>query len=207
RRAVILVARLVYVQASLPGQLQEQLLVWPVQRLADFSNDFGQLAAGDAQPDDIAEEFADRRVRGMASPFEVGDQSRQLRAHQAPLLDGRRQGSLVRLLAVHAPILGMGMLFDSQRGLRDVDLLYDTGEMPIAAQATAAAGTDLKQVFLEVAHLLGGKRGAFVLGMTGLAPRPTWPGRIVRWRRLDDVGGRGLGRGRGVFLGCSQLFP
>jgi len=99
------------------------------------------------------------------------------------------------------------MLFDGQRRLRDIDLLHHTGQMPVTAQATAATRTDLEQVFLEVGDLLGSKRRAFVLGMTGLAPRSTGARSIVGPRRLDDVGGRGLGRGRGVFLGSGQLFP
>ena len=64
--------------------------------------------------------------------------------------------------------------------------------MPIPAQATAATWTDLEQVFLEAGDLFRGKRRAFVFGMTGLAPRWAGAGGIVR-RRLDDVGGRGLG--------------
>jgi len=53
----------------------------------------------------------------------------------------------------------------------DIDLLHDPGQIPIPAQATTATRTNLKQVFLKVADLLGKKRGAFVLGMTGLATR------------------------------------
>jgi site-specific DNA recombinase len=45
RRAVVLVARLVHVQAGLPGQHREQFLVGPVQRRADLGDDLGQLAA------------------------------------------------------------------------------------------------------------------------------------------------------------------
>jgi hypothetical protein len=99
------------------------------------------------------------------------------------------------------------MLFDGQRRFRDLDLLHDPGQMPIPAQAPAATRAGLEPVFLEVGDLLGGKRRAFILGMTGLAPRPAGAGGLVRRRRLDDVGGRGLGRGRGVFLGSGQLLP
>jgi hypothetical protein len=93
------------------------------------------------------------------------------------------------------------MLFDGQWRLCDIDLLHDMGQMPVTSQPTTATRTDPEQVFLEVGDLLGGKRWAFVLGMTGLAPHPTGGSGIVGPRRLDDVGGRGLGRGRGVFLG------
>src|SRR5262249_33624436 len=82
-------------------------------------------------------------------------------AWQAPFLDGRWQRGLVRLLTAHTPILGTGMLFDGQRRFRDIDLLHDTGQVPIPAQAAAATRTDLKQVFLKVADLLGGKRNTF----------------------------------------------
>src|SRR4051812_20412366 len=47
---------------------------------------------------------------------------------------------------------------------------------------------------------LGGERGAFVLGVPGLAPDPAPVLALRRWRlgRLDDVGGGGLGGGGGV---------
>ena len=47
---------------------------------------------------------------------------------------------------------------------------------------------------------LGGECGAFVLGVSGLSPDRAPVLALGRWRlgRLDDVGGRGLGRRRGV---------
>src|SRR4051795_9116272 len=55
---------------------------------------------------------------------------------------------------------------------------------------------------------LGREGGSLVLGMAGLPADPASVLARGRWRlgRLDDVGGRGLGGGRGVLAGRSQLL-
>ena len=55
---------------------------------------------------------------------------------------------------------------------------------------------------------LGREGDAFVLGMPGLLARLTSVLAFGRWRlgRLDDVGGRGLGGGRGVLACRGELL-
>src|SRR4051794_26939376 len=54
---------------------------------------------------------------------------------------------------------------------------------------------------------LGGERGAFVLGVPGLAADPAPVLALGRWRlgRLDDVGPGGLGGGGGVLARRGEL--
>ena len=55
---------------------------------------------------------------------------------------------------------------------------------------------------------LGREGGALVLGMTGLSPYSAPVLALRRWRlgRLDDVGGRGLGRGGGILACRGELL-
>jgi hypothetical protein len=156
--------------------------------------------------DDIAEKGPRRRKRGMASALQIGDQGGQLRTGQPAFLDVRRHGGLETPLAAVAPVFGTDVFFDGQRGPGDVDLLHDLGEVAIAMQTPAAAGTGIEQVFFEVSDLLGRKRHPLVLGVTGLATDLTRAGGIGGGggRRFDDVGRRWLRGGRGVLPGSGK---
>jgi hypothetical protein len=121
------VPRLIDVQPILAGQGRQQLLVGPLQRLADLGEDLGQLTSADGNADHVAQELADGGEGGVTDALEVRDQGGQPRAEQAPRLDGCGQGRLVEPGAVVAPVPGAGVLLDGQRGLLEVDLLHHLG--------------------------------------------------------------------------------
>ena len=94
------------------------------------------------------------------------------------------------------------MLLDRQRDLADIDLLdHPRRDGQGGAQVMAAAGAGV-EAMIEGPGVegLGREGGALVLGMAGLPADAAFV-LSLRWRRLgrlDDVGGRGLGGGRGV---------
>src|SRR4051794_3042848 len=81
--AVLLMAGLIDVESRLGREVLQQSRIRLLQGLADLTDDLGQLAPRDGHLDDIAEELADGRERGVARPLEIGDESGQARSHQA----------------------------------------------------------------------------------------------------------------------------
>ena len=144
----------------------------------------------------------------MAEALEVGDQRGQSRADQAALGNVFRQVRLVGLGAAVAPVFGTGVLLDVQLGRFDIDLLDDAGQGAAGTQLAATAGAAGQLVCKELVDLLVWEEGAFVFGMTGLAPALAFvlARRWRRWRRLDDVRRRRLGGTRGVLAGSGELL-
>jgi hypothetical protein len=102
------------------------------------------------------------------------------------------------------------MLLDRQRHLADVDLLdHPRRDGEGRPQVIAAGGAGVEAVLEGPAvEGLGREGDAFVLGMAGLPADAAFV-LALRWRRLgwlDDVGGRGLGRRRGVLARRGELL-
>src|SRR5512135_1401879 len=102
------------------------------------------------------------------------------------------------------------MLLDRQRHLADVDLLdHPRREGEGGPQVIAAGGAGVEAVIEGPAvEGLGREGDAFVLGMAGLPADAAFV-LALRWRRLgwlDEVGGRGLGRRRGVLARRGELL-
>ena len=98
------------------------------------------------------------------------------------------------------------MLFDAQRRRFEIDLLDDARKRGIEPQRAAAVGTGIEFVGLKTRNLLGREGFACVLVVAGLAADGTClaVGSLGGlW--LDDVGGRRLGRGRGILSRCGKL--
>src|SRR3954467_2755971 len=99
------------------------------------------------------------------------------------------------------------VLLDRQRRLDDVDLLNDArGDGPHGLEVMATRGA-VVEAMIEgpVVDGLAREGDSLVLGVAGLAADAAFV-LALRWRRLgrlDDVGGRGLGGGRGV-LACRR---
>jgi len=62
------------------------------------------------------------------------------------------------------------VLLDVQLGRFDIDLLDNAGQGAAGTQLAATAGAAGQLVFKELVDLLVREEGAFVFGMTGLAP-------------------------------------
>src|SRR5512132_38975 len=146
----------------------------------------------------------------MAGPLEVGDPRGQGRPDQATTLDRRRERGLVHLPTARAPSRMTAMLLDRQRHLADVDLLdHPRRDGEGGPQVMAARGAEFEAV-IEGPGVDRRRRegGAFVLGMSGLSADSALVLALWRWGlgRLDDVGGRRLGGGRGVLAGGRELL-
>src|SRR4051794_25385843 len=101
------------------------------------------------------------------------------------------------------------VLLDRQWHLDDVDLLdHARGDGPHGLEVMATRGAAVEAMIERAAvEGLGREGGAFVLGMAGL-PADATPVLALRRRlgRLDDVGGRWLGGGRGVLARRGELL-
>src|SRR3954464_15038906 len=102
------------------------------------------------------------------------------------------------------------VLLDRQRDLAGIDLLdHPRRDGQGGPQGMAARGAGVEAMVEGPAvDGLGREGDAFVLGMAGLSADTAFVLALWRWRlgRLDDVGGRGLGRRRGV-LTCRGELP
>src|SRR3954462_15297150 len=102
------------------------------------------------------------------------------------------------------------VLLDRQRHLDDVDLLdHAWGDGPHGLEVMATRGA-VVEAMIEGPGVdgLGREGDAFVFGVAGLAADAAAV-LSLRWRRLgrlDDVGGRGLGGGRGVLARRGELL-
>ena len=101
------------------------------------------------------------------------------------------------------------MLLDPQGHLVDLELLDDAwcGDRGLQVMSTRGAGVEDVVVESPI-DLFGRDRGAFVFGMSGL---PADAASVLalgrRWLGwLDDVGGRGPGRGRGILARGRELL-
>src|SRR5947209_13635443 len=94
------------------------------------------------------------------------------------------------------------VLLDRQRHRDDVDLLdHAWGDGPHGLEVMATRGAAVEAMIEGAAVVgLGREGGTSVLWMAGLAADAAPVLAFRRWRlgRLDDVGGGGLGGGRGV---------
>ena len=183
--AVLLVPGLIDVEPRLAGQVVEQLLIGSLQRPADLGDDLGQFARARWSPDDVAEELADGRERGVAGPLEVGDQGGQARPDQAAALD-RPAGA-----GPSASSGSAGTIPDdcdapgSPAGTsRDVDLLDDAVAAMVRAgcRSMAAAGAGVEAIVegAAVDELSGGKATRSCLGCPGWPPvLAPCPGRLA----------------------------
>ena len=137
----------------------------------------------------------------MAGALEIGDQRGQTRSHQATLVDHRRQGRVVDLLAVRTPPGQTLMFLNAERHGFDVHLLDDTGRCRCRLQAVATIRTDFGHMGVATTvEQLRRKQGPFVTRVPGLPPKGTL-GLSLRqrgWRRLDQIGRGGLGGRTGV---------
>src|SRR5271157_4196943 len=102
------------------------------------------------------------------------------------------------------------MLLDHQRHVVDVDLLDHPGhDRGHGLQVMPAPGAKIEAMVERIAvDQFRREGGAFVLGVPGL-PADAAPLLALRrgwFGRLDDVGGRRLGRGRGILPRRGQLI-
>ena len=193
---------LVNVEPLFVRQTLQEFLIGLLQRLTHLGNDVRQLATRDRQPNNVADELADGGVRSVADSLEVGDQGRQLGTNQAAAFDADGQRRLELLLTVRAPPWMTAMLLDLQRHVVDVDLLDHPGQnRRHRLQVMAATGTEIEAIVDRRTVDRFRREGiAFVLGVTRLSADAAsiLTLRRLRLGRLDDVGGRRLGGGRGV---------
>ena len=102
------------------------------------------------------------------------------------------------------------MLLDHQRHVVDVDLLDHPGhDRGHGFQVMPAPGAKIKAMVERIAvDQFRREGGAFVLWVTGLPAdaAPLLALRRCRFGRLDDVGGRRLGRGRGILPRRGELL-
>jgi hypothetical protein len=102
------------------------------------------------------------------------------------------------------------MLLDHQRHVVDVDLLDHPGhDRGHGFQVMPAPGAKIEAMVERIAvDQFRREGGAFVLGVTGLpaVAAPLLALRRCRFGRLDDVGGRRLGRGRGILPRRGELL-
>ena len=102
------------------------------------------------------------------------------------------------------------MLLDHQRHVVDVDLLDHPGhDRGHGFQVMPAPGAMIKAMVERIAvDQFRREGGAFVLWVTGLPAdaAPLLALRRCRFGRLDDVGGRRLGRGRGILPRRGELL-
>jgi hypothetical protein len=111
-------------------------------------------------------------------------------------------------LAVLAPERHTAMFFDDQRHFANVNLLDDARFQGGGLQTVPTVGANVDGMAVRRSReSFGGKQGAFVFGMTGLAADVTFflPGRQRRRGRLDDIGRGRLGGSRRVLACGSQL--
>lgn len=148
----------------------------------------GQVAAGDLHPHDVAEEFADGAIRGVADAFEIGHQARQPRAEQARRFDRLGQRGAVVFLAVSTPVPRHAMFgYDGGRG-DDFHLLQDLGRMRERPQFAAAIGTAVERVRNQLINGFGRKVGPQMLLMAGLPPALAAMAVVSRrLRRFDQI--------------------
>jgi hypothetical protein len=153
------VAGLVHVQAGFLRQSGGQRFVGGLHGRAGLAEQLGQLAAGEAQAEDVATEAGGGGEGAVAGAFEPGDQGRQPRADQSGPLDLRRQGGVVRSPAVRTPGGVSAMLGDDQRRLGHLDLLKRSRRLPrFQLQARAAVGAVVEAVVFDLVKLVGRKR-------------------------------------------------
>jgi hypothetical protein len=143
----------------------------------------------------------------MADALHEGDQGRQPRAEQSRLLDRFRQGGVVELLAVRAPV-GQPLVFgDAGRTGGDFHLLKRFWCLPRGHQCAAAIRAAVQGIGDDVIDRLGRKRRPQVLWMPRLpAAFPFLAALGPRLLRLDNVAGRRFGGGRGILACRSQLL-
>ena len=143
-------------------------------------------------------------LRGMQSRWSAWAPPRPPRS----ILNG--QWGLIDLLAVRAPAWMTTMLLDHQRHVVDVDLLDHPGhDRGHGFQVMPAPGAKIKAMVERIAvDQFRREGGAFVLWVTGLPAdaAPLLALRRCRFGRLDDVGGRRLGRGRGILPRRGELL-
>ena len=146
----------------------------------------------------------------MADSLEVGNHGGQPGPHQTAAFDPNGQWGLIDLLAVRAPAWMTTMLLDHQRHVVDVDLLDHPGhDRGHGFQVMPAPGAKIKAMVERIAvDQFRREGGAFVLWVTGLPAdaAPLLALRRCRFGRLDDVGGRRLGRGRGILPRRGELL-
>ena len=186
---VLLVPRFIHTQIRFQRQPTDEVFVGLTQRGADFVEHVAQLPAGDRHPHHIPQELANRRERHVARALEKPDQRRQPRAHQAALLDRRRERRVVDAPATPAPIGEPAMFLNADRRLDDLDLLDDAGRFVRGLQPASAARTGVERIFVRFVHRVGRKRRALVLGMPRLTADlpPALPPGQARPRGFDDV--------------------
>jgi hypothetical protein len=112
-------------------------------------------------------------------------------------------------LAVGAITGGGAVLGEAQRHGLDLDLLHDAWRAGGRLQAVAAGGAQFQRIAVAAAvEQFGGKELPQVTRMAGLAAAPAFAGAVGRrgLGRLNQIGGRRLGGGRGIFAGLRQLF-
>ena len=203
-------AGLVDVELVLLRQAMQKFLIGLLQRTSYLADDRRQLPTRDRHADDIADELADGRERGMTDPLEVGDQGGQSGSDQAAAFDSDGQRSLVKLLTTRAPSRMTAVLLNRQRHVVDVNLLDDSGLAPGRRfQVLAAAGTKIDPIIERpVVDGLGRERISFVFGVSGLTTDLALSLTFGRRRlgRLDDVGGGRLGRCRGILPRRRELL-
>ena len=124
---------------------------------------------------------------------------------QAATLDRERERGVMLLAAVGAPSRMAAVFVDLQGDGGDVDPLDHDGLSGVGhQQVPPAAGAGIQQIVggLGSEHL-GWEGDPLVRGVPRLAagPAPLLSGGRRRLGGLDEVGGRRLGRGRGILAG------
>jgi len=123
--AVVLMAGLIHIQGGLQRDAREQLLIGPLQGLADLLDDFGQITARDLLSQNVADELADGREGGVTEVLQVDDQRCQPGLEQPFPEDLRGKLGVLALPARFTPI-GIGaVLLAGHHDLFDLGLLND----------------------------------------------------------------------------------
>jgi hypothetical protein len=203
------VAGLIDVEPRLPREILQEFLIGLFQRPAHLADDLGQLPAPDGQADDVADELADGRVRGMTDSLEVGDDGGEARPRQAAALDRQRERGVIFLGAVGTPPRMTAVLVDLQRHGGDVDLLNHDGlGSDGLMQSPSTRGAEVQEVIVSlVRQQFGREEGALVGWVSGLSAglASGLSGRRLQLGGLDDIGRRRLGGSRGILARRSEL--
>src|SRR5262249_7065190 len=163
---------------------------------ADLGADFGQVTAADADADDVAQEFANRREGSVADALEESHQRGQAWPQQARPADGRVDRRVVRLLTAGTPARDAAMFGHDRRLGNEFDLLDNAGRFVTGLDGAAAVGAMGADVVDAGIDLIGSKGRALMARVPRLGTDLSFALALGPGRALPV-----LGAGDSVFRG------
>ena len=204
-RFVIFVSRFIDVETRLLEQAFGEVIVSVGHAVADFGNDFGEIAATDFDAEEIAKEAFDGGVRAVTGALEIADQSGEPWSCKPGLCRRLVKGRVMDLFAFAAPArmradtrnrdhLGRQRQFDL---LNDFGRLLATSDRAVTIGAFGAEDIGVSDIgiFEGIAPMgiVSGLSAAFAFGVVVL--------RLGFWLGLiTEIAGRRLGRIAGILF-------